>query len=87
MSVLINEVGIVVPGSVTRKYDSEANHTVLTVNAEQASSIAESLGPVLSLLGAHGGTPATPPPFDNGGLPPFEPPQSGGRKVADNPQA
>lgn len=50
MSVSIETIGVLVPGTVVRKRDGE--DTVLTLTGDQARSLYESLGTVVSLFEA-----------------------------------
>lgn len=50
MSVTIEKIGVVVPGQVVRKYDTEADETTLTLTGDQVLSMLSSLGTVRSLF-------------------------------------
>lgn len=50
MSVTIEKIGVVVPGQVVRKYDTEADETTLTLTGDQVLSMLNSLGTVRGLF-------------------------------------
>lgn len=54
MSIVIGTVGVVVNGSVTRKYDSAEDHTTLDVTFEQAQELHDSLDTVLKFFAETG---------------------------------
>lgn len=56
MSVKITELGVVVPGKITRKFDQGANRTTLTLTEGQAREIAQSLELALGFFDAQGKT-------------------------------
>lgn len=55
MTVKITELGLVVPGKVTRKYDDKANQTTLTLNEAQIRAAYGSLGLAVDFLAAQDG--------------------------------
>lgn len=57
MSIIIGTVGVVVQGSVTRKYDSTEDQTTLDVTFEQAKELHDSLGTVLKFFTETGNKP------------------------------
>ena len=51
-AIIVDTVGIVVEGSVTRKYDATADQTTLNVDFKQAQELHDSLGTVLKFFAA-----------------------------------
>lgn len=64
MTVKITELGVTVPGKVTRKYDQGADRTTLTLNERQVRDFHESLTQALDFFGdaAQGGKMVFGPP-------------------------
>ena len=58
MSVKIESLGVVVPGQVVRKFDG--TDTTLTITAEQAKSLYDSLGLVVKFFDLAGQEPDAP---------------------------
>lgn len=50
MTIRITELGVVIPGKVTRKYDEGANTTTLTLSESQVRDAAGSLGLAVSFF-------------------------------------
>lgn len=50
MSVTIEKIGLVVPGQIVRKYDTEADETTLTLTGDQVQFIHDATGSVVGLF-------------------------------------
>jgi hypothetical protein len=67
MSVIVDELGLVVPGNIVKKYEADSNETTLRVNREQLDQIVE-VAQAAKLLFA-GTSPSPLPSAKTGGVP------------------
>lgn len=58
MGIQVNQLAVVIPGQVTRKYDADTDTTSIAVNYEQAKELNESTARVLEFFGNNTGVPA-----------------------------